>query len=132
MKSVYWDDILFIWGPPEMCPSAQKPAVKVACFPPNVRPAPGRASSAVIPLSPFWNMSELRTPMSDNLVVDNLWWNLCPLHNSHPLERFSSGYAQEWYKDDVRFGMVWSVQSSLPKAYPTVLISETSPHFPAQ
>ncbi len=37
---MYFDDILFQWESPEMSPFVQKPAVKVACFPSNGRPAP--------------------------------------------------------------------------------------------
>ncbi len=47
------DDILILWESLEIAPSAQKPAVKVACFPPIVRPPPpGSSSSTVVPLWP--------------------------------------------------------------------------------
>ncbi len=35
---MYCDDILILWGPPEIALYARKLAVKVACFSPNVRP----------------------------------------------------------------------------------------------
>jgi hypothetical protein len=56
---MFCDDILILWGSPEIAPSARKSAVKVACFPPTVRPPPAALVLESFHSAPEWGLLSL-------------------------------------------------------------------------